>query len=177
MDQQNFFDFMNPILDPYRFNWSWFVLLGFVPHRFRGPDASRLLWESIWEFTDPQHREGWTRMPASASECLERWLADMGPEGACGLNVRNYIWLEEQRYDGDRFHVLIDNFNGSENTWEYLWKEISGGWALTRQIDRERGLGGLLGHFVMRAGFPMVVNCGEFSGRYTQEDFRPWRPK
>jgi hypothetical protein len=175
MDQQNFFDFINPILNSY--HSLWFPLLGFVPDRFRPPGASRREWEEIWEFTDPQHLEGWTRTPTTASECLKQWLADMGPDGHCGLSVRNYIWLEKKRFDGVRFHVLVSNFTGYEDDWKRRWHEISGGWALTRQIDYERGVGGLLGHFVMRAGFPMVVKSGWFSQRYTHEDFYPWKPK
>ena len=100
----------------------------------------------------------------------------MGPYGR-GVSDGNYLWFEEKRIDGVRFHVLISNFRGDEDIWASRWAKISGGWAITRTIDHDRGLRGLLGHFVMRAGFAMVVNCGEISGEYTLDDFRAWRPK
>lgn len=174
-EQQNFFDFFNEFLEDR--NFDTYLLLGFIPERLPPLSKWRREWEDIWAETDPEGRN-WTRTPETAEECLERWLKESrikrDPRGDGG---NDYLYLEECRaYGHIRFHVMIDNFGGGECGIErLLWREISGGWAFPRLVgDR---IGGLIGHLVMRAGYPLTLNCGGFQGRYTSADFKPWRPK
>jgi hypothetical protein len=175
IEGENIIDFLKEVLSSSNFNW--YVKLGFVPERHHPPSESTKMWESIWEATDPEGHGGWTKTPRDAWECLEKWLDEIqiGP-GPHGPGVRNYIWLEERRSEGQVvFHVLIANWNGFSDAWEYRWKEISGGWTKTRELDERTG--GLLGFLVMRVGCVLELNCGRFYGRYSAQDFRPWNPK
>jgi hypothetical protein len=138
-------------------NFNWFVTLGYAPER-RGQASAT---------------------PSStAEECLCQWLneARRGP-GPLGPGIRDYLWVEEYRRDGSvLFHVLVADFQGFEDAWEQRWKEISGGWARTRSLDKP--INGLLGYFVMRARCGLQLNCGRrFQGRFFATDFRPWEKK
>ncbi len=175
MEERIFLTFIEEVMNSNNFNW--FVTLGYVPERHQKPSACLMHWESIWAETDPDCRERWKRTPATAEECLEQWFEEVkrGP-GPNGSGIRDYLWLEENRRDGKiLFHVLLANWQGYEDAWEQRWREISGGWARTRSLDGR--INGLLGHFVMRAGCALNLNCGEFRGRLTAGDFRPWREK
>jgi hypothetical protein len=172
---ESFSAFIKEVLSSYNFNW--YVKLGFVPERHHPPSESRKMWESIWEATDPEGHGGWTKTPGGAWECLEKWLDEIqtGPRPH-GPGVRNYLRLEESRTDGQVvFHLLIADWNGFENAWEERWKEISNGWAKTRELDERTG--GLLSYLVMKAGCMLELNCGRTWGRYSAQDFRPWNPK
>jgi len=158
-------------------NFNWYVKLGFVPTRHKPVSESTRLWESVWAVTDPHGHAGWTKTPGDARECFEQWLDEIqiGP-GPHGPGVRNYLWLEECRSDGQVvFHVLIADWGGFEDAWEERWKEISSGWAKTRELDERTG--GLLGLLVMKVGCVLELNCGQFYGRYSAQDFRPWTAK
>jgi hypothetical protein len=161
MHDDNFVEFINEILEQ---RWlASFGTLVFVHSRFHPPSATRLEWEDIWETTDPD-RENWVKTPSTEWECLEQWLSELG--------VQHYIWLEERRRDEVRFHVLTNDADAFAEVSRFRWKEISGGWAFERQVDDR--LGRLIGHMVMRGGYSLKVEGGQFSGHYTQEDFRPW---
>ncbi len=175
MEEKNFLNFIEEVVNSNNFNW--FVTLGYVPERHRKPGAWEKLWESIRAETDPDCREGWKKIPATAQECLEQWIQEIqvGP-GPGGPGIRDYLWLEEYRRDGKiLFHVLVADWRGFEDTWERRWRDISGGWARTRELDDR--INGLLGYFVMRAGCVLRLNCGEFRGRFHATDFRPWKKK
>jgi hypothetical protein len=175
IEGENILGFIAEVLSSCNFNW--YVKLGFVPSRHRGVSESTNLWESVWEATDPGRRGGWTRTPVTAWDCLEQWLNEIqiGP-GFYGPGVRDYVWLEECQGEGRVvFHVLIANWSGFSDAWEVRWKEISNGWAKTREVDDRTG--GLLGYLVMRVGCVLEVNCGGVPGRYSARDFRPWNPK
>lgn len=157
-------------------NFNWYVKLWFVPERHHPPSASTRMWESIWEATDPEGHGGWKKTPGDARECFEQWLEEIQTPGPNGFGVRNYLWIEESRSDGQVvFHVVVADWNGFSGDWEYRWKEISNGWAKTRELDERTG--GLLGFLVMRVGCVLGLNCGRFYGRYSAQDFRPWNPK
>jgi hypothetical protein len=163
MYEENFVDFTSMILE--RGQFRSFGTLVFLSSKFRPPSASRKFWEEVWE-GDPDRRDR-NKMPCSAWECVEQWIADIG--------VQEYLCVHESRGDGTRYHMLVDDFGAFDDTSRDRWKEISGGWAVERQLDDR--IGRLIGHMVMRSGYPLTVRCGRFSGHYTQEDFRPWRVK
>jgi hypothetical protein len=171
IEEERFSGFIKEVLESCNFNW--YVKLGFVPERHPSVSEWRRHWESIWAVSDPD-RQNWTKTPDTAWDCFHQWLDEIqiGP-GFQGPGVRNYLWLEERRSPGQViFHVLIADWNGFSDAWELRWKEISHGWAKTRELDERTG--GLLGYLVMRAGCALELNCGGFSGRYTAGDFRPW---
>lgn len=176
MEEKNFLNFIEEVMNSNNFNW--FVTLGYIPERHQRPSARQQQWESFLAETDPDCRDGfWTKTPATAEECFQRWLKDAergpGPEGP---GIRDYLWLEEYRRGGTvLFHVLMANWQGFEDAWEQRWRDISGGWARTREMDER--INGLLGYFVMRAGCVLRLNCGEFRGRFHATDFRPWKKK
>jgi hypothetical protein len=164
--------FLREVLSSYNFNW--YVKLGFVPARHHPPSELTKFWESVWEATDPEGHGGWSTIPGNAWECFEKWLDEIQVGRPHGPGVRNYLWLEERRRDGQVvFHVLIADWNGFADGWEHRWKEISNGWAKTRDPDERTG--GLLGFLVMRVGCVLELNCGQCYGRYSSRDFRPWK--
>jgi hypothetical protein len=161
MQEQNFVHFINEILEEVHFRS--FGILTFLNSRFRPPSAVTKYWEEIWE-GDPERRH-WYKTRSTEWECVEQWMRD--------VDVHNYLCVHEPRGgDESRFHILVDLFGAFDDTARYRWKEISGGWASERQLDDR--IGRLIGHMVMRKGYPLTVRCGRFSGHYTQEDFRPW---
>jgi hypothetical protein len=161
MHEENFVDFTSEILE--RGQFRSFGTLVFLSSRFRPPKATSKYWEEIWE-GDPDRRDR-NKKPSTAWGCVEQWIGDIG--------AQEYLCMHESRGDGTRYHMLVDDFGAFEDTPCYRWKEISGGWALDRQLDGR--IGRLIGHMVMRKGYPLTVRCGRFSGHYTKEDFRPWR--
>ena len=157
-------------------NFDWYVKLGFDPEKHPRVTELTKEWESIWEATDPNHDGGWTKTPDTAFDCIEQWLDEIQAPGPCGPGVRDYFWLEERRLGGQRvFHILVANWNGFSDSWEQRWKQISHGWAKTRELDERTA--GLLGYLVMRQACVLNLNCGDFKGRYIAEDFRPWNAK
>jgi hypothetical protein len=173
LGEENFFDFIEEVLNSGNFNWL--VTLGFIPARL--PPVSRLTryWEGIWEICDPDQRY-WRRKPGDVWDCWGVWLDEIEVGPPAGPGVRDYIWLYERRLHGEsRIHVLISDWQGFEDMWELRWKEISGGWAFTRDLDER--IRGLLGYLVMRVGCPLELHCGGFRGRRTASDFRPWKEK
>jgi hypothetical protein len=174
VEGENIFAFLQEVLTSCNFNW--YVKLGFVRERHHPPSDSTKLWESVWQATDPEGDGGWAKAPRDAWECFNQWLDEIQIRGPHGPGVRNYLWLEESRSGGQVvFHVLIADWSGFEDAWEYRWKEISNGWAKTRPLDERTG--GLLGFLVMRLGCVLKLNCGQFYGEYCAQDFRPWKPK
>ena len=171
IEGENLSGYIREVLSSYDFNW--YVKLAFVPGRLQPVAEWTKLWESIWQMTDPDRDEGWTRTPADAWDCFEQWLDEIRQPGPRGPAVGNYFWLEERRTDGQVvFHVLVAKWSGYSDVWEYRWKEISHGWAKTRELDDRTG--GLISYLVMRAGCILGLNCGGVRGRYLAEDFRPW---
>jgi hypothetical protein len=156
-------------------NFDWYVKLGFVPERYPRVSEQRRLWERIWQETDVNGEGGWTRTPADGWDCLIQWLDEIEVGRPHGPAVRNYFWLEECRGAQLIFHVLIADWNGFSTDWEWRWKEISHGWAKTRELDDRTA--GLLGYLVMQAGCVLKLNCGGGWGSYTALDFRPWTQK
>ena len=154
-------------------NFNWYVKLGFVPERHPSVSESRKLWESVWAVSDPDGHAGWTKTPDTAWDCFEQWLDEIQIGRPGGPGVRNYLWLEECQGDGKvTFHVLVADWNGFSDAWELRWREISNGWAKTREMDDRTA--GLLGFLVMKTGCILEVNCGGLPGRYSAQDFRPW---
>jgi hypothetical protein len=154
MDEQNFFDFIDPILDER--NFDWLGMLGYVPEKSPQVSQERKDWESIWAETDP-HRLHWEKAPDTASDFFEQWLyrAQIAPD-ANGRGWEDYLWLEEVRPKGQiRYHVLVADWEGYGESSLFLWKEITRGWAFSRPL--ERGARGLLGHLVMRQGCTLGV--------------------
>ncbi len=159
---QSFHDFINEILESVVFDW--FGLLGYsVEHM-----AERKKWESMWEDTDPEHRN-WKPAPETAEKCLEAWRNH--------LAVENLLAVKQVQPNGDvRFYVLVQMpFRDYGGELVRVWKQYSNGWAYHR--DPMESVAGFFGHLVMRAGGTLIVNCGIRRGRFTQENFRPWKPK
>jgi hypothetical protein len=186
-DKQQFIPFIKEFLDSR--NFDWFVTLKYDSKKFRPPTKERIEWEELWAETDPEGKEGWIRTPRSGHECFEQWLQQIQQPSPRWPGVESYLWLEEDQGDGVvAFHVLIADWNGHSDTWRDRWREMSGGWSNTREVDER--LIGLFGHLVMRKQCPLYVNLGlpdRFGVRklfnldpeqlYTHEDFIPWRPK
>jgi hypothetical protein len=171
IEGESIFGFIEEVLSSCNFNW--YVKLGFVPEKHPPISESTKLWESVWALSAPDGHGGWTKTPDTAWDCFEQWIDEIQIGRPAGPGVRNYLWLEERRSPGQViFHVLIADWNGFSDFWELRWKEISHGWAKSRELDDRTG--GLLGFLVMRVGCVLKLNCGGFSGRYTAEDFRPW---
>src|ERR1700676_4340821 len=107
----------------------------YVPENHHRIGEERRLWEEIWALTDPYHvhRE---KTPENATECFERWLCEtrIGLD-AKGRRREDYICLEEVRPKGEvRYHVLVDDWAAKGDDSLRLWKEITGGWAFSREI-------------------------------------------
>lgn len=173
METENFMPYITEVLDSAGFDW--FVTLGYDPSK--QPSTSEVIkkWQQIWEETDPDCHEGWEKPPLTARECLDQWLRDLDVS-AGGPRAISYLVVEETRARGViLFHVLVAGWFGSQEQWIWRWREISHGWAFTRQLDDR--VAGLLGHFVMRVGYTLEVRSGEFRGSYNAKDFKPWRPK
>src|ERR1700691_3564525 len=170
MHEENFSDFIKEVLESCNFNWH--VKLGFVRSRHPRVSEERKQWESVWALTDPDRREGWTKAPDTAWDCFEQWIDEIHSAG-----VRNYLWLGESQSGGDATsRVLVADWDDSwTSEWESRWKEISHGWAKTRELDDR--IGGLLGHLVMRARCVLGFNCAGFQGHYYAQEFRPWGAK
>ena len=175
MHEENFSDFIKEVLGSCNFNWH--VKLGFVRSRHPRVSEERKKWESVWAVSDPDGHEGWTKIPDTGWDCFQQWLDEIQSEPPRGAGVRNYLWLEECQRDGDvTYHVLVADWDDSWTyEWEQRWKEISHGWAKTRELDER--IGGLLGYLVMREGCVLELNCPGFQGHYSAQDFRPWRAK
>ena len=125
-EQKHFGQFIEEVMDAH--NFDWFVTLHYFPGR----------------------------MAKSADACLQLWLKEIQAKPDSGPGVTDYLYLEEYRRDGKTlFHVLIADWNGFQDAWEWRWKEISGGWACTRELDDR--IKGFIGHFVMRAGCVLYV--------------------
>jgi hypothetical protein len=172
---ENFSDFIKEVLGSCNFNWH--VKLGFVRSRHPRVSEERKQWESVWAFSDPDRHEGWTKMPDTGWDCVQQWLDKIQMKPPRGAGIRNYLWLGESQSGGDAtFHVLVADWDDSwTSEWESRWKEISHGWAKTRELDNP--IGGLLGHLVMRVGCVLELNCAGFQGHYYPQDFRPWRAR
>lgn len=174
IEGENISSFIKEVLESCNFNW--YVKLGFVPERHPSVSESTKLWESIWTLTDPDGHGGWTKTPATALDCFDQWIDEIQIGRPCGPGVRNYLWLEECQSEGRVvFHVLVADWNGFSDAGELRWKEISNGWAKTRELDERTG--GLLAYLVMRVGCALELNCGGVPGRYSAQDFRQWNPK
>ena len=174
IEGENISSFITEVLESCNFNW--YVKLGYIPERHRPVSDTTKMWQSIWAFSDPDGQEGWTKTPDTASGCFQQWLDEIqiGP-GFYGPGVRNYLWLEECQSEGRVvFHVLVADWSGFSDAWELRWKEISNGWAKTRELDDRTG--GLIGYLVMRAGCVLELNCGGVEGRYFAQYFRQWNP-
>lgn len=171
MGDQNFFDFMKPILESANFNW--FATLGYDPDKW-SVDEDRAKWERVWELTDPAETS-WRRTPEgprNGSECFRWWRESRG----IGGGERDCIWLEEpQAFGNIRFHILVADWIERNDETIQDWKQFSRGWGYQRNLDDR--IAGFLGHMVMRAGCVLGVDCLDHAGRYTSEDFIPWRPK
>ena len=183
MDQERFSDFIKEVLNS--FDFDWFVTLGHNPATARKVDewrreppltAAEAYWEDIWAETDPDGRQ-WKKPKTSRTveESLDKWLDWVcGPPDSEGRRSLDYLWLEERRGRGEvRFHVLVARYGDGEHPQElFLWKDLSGGWAFTRQLDER--IGGLIGYFVMREGCLLELNCGAFREQRSASDFIPW---
>jgi len=173
IEGESFSGFIKEVLGS--FNFDWYVKLGYDPARCQPVSESRKLWESIWAVTDPDGHGGWTKTPPTAWHCFDQWIDEIQIGRPHGPGVRDYLWLEERQFPGQViFHVLIADWNGFSDTWEFRWKEISNGWAKTRELDERTG--GLLSYLVMKAGCVLELNCGGIWGRYSDKDFKPWNP-
>jgi hypothetical protein len=166
---ESIFGFIEEVLSSCNFNW--YVKLGYIPERHHSVSESTKLWESVWEVTDPDGHGGWTRTPRCAQDCLEQWLNELQAAG-----YQDRFWLEEFRRDGQViFHVLVADWNGFSDAWKLRWKEISHGWAKTRELDERTS--GLLSYLVMKAGCMLELNCGRTWGRYSAQDFKQWNER
>jgi len=173
--EERFSDFIKEVLDSSPFDW--FVTLGHNPATARKVDESRRYWEDIWAETDPDRRH-WKKTVWTVEESIDIWLDEVcGWPDSSGRRSLDYFWLEERRVRGEvRFHVLVARYGQREHAQELLrWRELSGGWAFTRELDER--IGGLLGYLVMRAGCTLELSCGEFLGQRSASDFIPWNPK
>jgi hypothetical protein len=165
MCEQNFSDFISPILESAKFDW--FALLGYVYET----KEERRKWQEIWAETDPDQRF-WRKEPVSARDCFQAWQEELD----IGSGNTDCLWLEQERLGGEvRFYVLVADWQDRDEESLLRWKEISGGWAYRRILDER--IAGFLGHMVMRAGCILGVDCGTNTGRYTSANFRPWRSK
>jgi hypothetical protein len=68
MNEENFVDFINEILEHGQFRS--FGILSFLSSRFRPPKATSKYWEEIWE-GDPDRRDR-NKKPSTAWECVEQ---------------------------------------------------------------------------------------------------------
>jgi hypothetical protein len=144
-------------------------------------DESERLMEARRDLQDEKRRAARARRFQRAQECYEQWLAEIR-EKANGNDVRYISAIERRASRRDfMFHVLLGGCNWNEfeltDWWKPRWKELSGGTAFPRQIDKR--VGGLLRYFVFKVGCVLEVDCGNLQRRFTASDFedsKEWTP-
>jgi hypothetical protein len=168
-EKKNFIKFIEQITESRDFNL--FVTLGYAPQRL----AARQEWEKVLAEVDPSgHGRRWHSVGLTSGESpIAQLILQLGLDEYLCLEERRNPSIFSKRPELVLYHLLAEH-HGYDDETETYWKYLTGGWTRQRSLENAKWL---LGHFVMRLGCELDLNCYPFCGRYTQSDFRSWREK